>query len=251
MVAISLPSFTTLLSRHWRENGVHFQINQKSTVRAMNSHAFITTTTTAKRFFSMMPGPAACLLAFAMLVAPHARASEDGFSPLFSGTLNGDFVVAGSYSRVFGAPVAQTDPFTVTLGGIPAGSSIVGAFANWTYLTDVPGDIDESAITINGNPVTGSVSSAVPDLGWGKSVSASYTADVTALVTGNGAFTIGSAIDEFVASSFGEGFSLLAVFRNPASPLNHVHVYSGFTSNTSNSLLKNSRSALEKLIWIG
>ncbi|MGI8603730.1 MAG: hypothetical protein ACR2OZ_12130 [Verrucomicrobiales bacterium] len=112
-----------------------------------------------------------------MFVPPHARASEDGFAPLFSGTLNGDFVVAGSSSRVFGAPTAQGDPFTVTLGGIPAGSSIVAAFANWTYLTDVPGDSGEAAITINANPVIGNVSAALPDLGWGKAGSASYTAD--------------------------------------------------------------------------
>jgi hypothetical protein len=183
---------------------------------------------------------AACLLALAMLAAPPAPAAEDGFAPLFSGTLNGDFVVGGRYTRVFGAPTPQTDPFTVTLGGIPAGSSIVAAFANWTYLTDAAGDPDEMAITINGNPVTGNVSAASPDLGWGKSGSASYTADVTSLVTGNGSFTIGGAIDEITpgmpdfTKAFGEGFSLLAVFSNPASPLNNVHVYSGFTSNISN-----------------
>jgi hypothetical protein len=101
----------------------------------------------------------------------------------------------------------------VTLSGIPAGSTIVAAFANWSYLTDAPGDSDEALITINGNPVTGNVSAALPDLGWGKGNSASYTADVTGLVSGNGTFTIGGAIDEVtltppppVTKAFGEGF---------------------------------------------
>lgn len=200
----------------------------------MNSHAFITTTSTLQRFARMTLAPAACLLALAMLGAPRARAAEDGFAPLFSSTLNGDFVVAGNSTRLFGAPIPQTDPFNVTLSGIPAGSSIVAAFANWTYLTDLPGDPGEATITINGNPVIGSVSAALPDLGWGKAASASYTADVTGWVTGNGLFTIGSAVDDVVAGSFGEGFSLLAVYSNAASPLNQVNVYSGFTSNTSN-----------------
>ena len=174
------------------------------------------------------------LLALSFSASPPASASEDGFSPIFSGTLNGDFVTTGKYSRVFGAPTAQTDPFAVTLSGIPAGSTVVKAFANWTYLTDLPGDPGEASITINGNPVLGTVATGDPDAGWGKAGSASYTADVTSLVTGNGVFSIGSAIDDVVSGAYGEGFSLVTVFSNPASLLKDVYVYSGLTSNTSN-----------------
>ena len=174
------------------------------------------------------------LLALFFSASPPASATEDGFSPIFSGTLNGDFVTAGKYTRVFGAPVAETDPFGITLSGIPAGSTIVKAFASWTYLTDLPGDLGESSITINGNPVVGTVATGSPDVGWGKSSSASYTADVTALVSGNGVFSIGSAIDDVASGAYGEGFSLLAVFSNPLLPVSDVYVYSGLTSNTSN-----------------
>jgi hypothetical protein len=173
-------------------------------------------------------------LAFSLLAALPARAAEDGFTPIFSSTLNGDFVTAGASTRLFGAPVAQTDPFNVTLSGIPAGSTIVAAFANWSYLTDLPGDAGEAGITINGNAVNGTLSFATPDLGWGKSSAASYTADVTSLVTGNGAFSIASARDDAGSGGLGEGFSLLAVYRNAASSLKSVNVYSGYTSNTSN-----------------
>ncbi len=174
------------------------------------------------------------LLALSFSVSPPAPAAEDGFSPIFSGTLNGDFVTAGSYSRVFDAPTSQTDPFAVTLGGIPAGSTVVKAFANWTYLTDLPGDPGEASITINGNPVVGTLALGSPDVGWGKSSSASYTADVTSLVSGNGVFSIGSAIDDVVSEAYGEGFSLVTVFSNPALPRSDIYVYSGLTSNTSN-----------------
>src|SRR5678809_983866 len=78
---------------------------------------------------------ASFFLTIHVVLPRHASATEDGFAPLFNTTLNGDFVVAGSYTRVFGAPTPQTDPFTVTLSGIPAGSTIVAAFANWSYLT--------------------------------------------------------------------------------------------------------------------
>ena len=173
-------------------------------------------------------------LALTLLAALPARATEDGFTPIFTSTLNGDFVTAGTSTRLFGAPLAQGDPFNLALTGIPAGSTIVAAFANWSYLTDLPGDPGEAGITINGSAVNGTVSFASPDLGWGKSASAAYTADVTSLITGNGVFSIGSAVDDATSGGFGEGFSLLAIYSNPASPLNTVNVFSGFTSNTSN-----------------
>ena len=171
---------------------------------------------------------------FAVLAAAlPALATEDGFTPIFSSTLKGDFVTTGASTRLFGVPVAQSDPFNVTLSGIPVGSTVVAAFANWSYLTDLPGDAGEAGITINGTPINGTVATGSPDLGWGRSSSAAYTADVTSLVTGNGSFRIGSAVDDAVSGGFGEGFSLLAVYSNPNSPLNRVNVYSGFTSNTS------------------
>jgi hypothetical protein len=197
----------------------------------MNSHPYAIVLASLSRLAARGRG----LLATALLLAAlPARATEDGFTPIFTSTLNGDFVTAGASTRLFGVPVAQTDPFDLTLSGIPAGSTVVAAFANWSYLTDLPGDPGEAAITINGNAVSGSVSLATPDLGWGRSSSASYTADVTSLVTGNGLFRIASAVDNAGSGGLGEGFSLLAVYSNPASPLQHVNVYSGFTSNTSN-----------------
>lgn len=178
---------------------------------------------------------ACAVLALAITAIAPCRATEDGFTPIFSDTLNGDFVVAGSSTRIFSAPAAQSDPFTVTLSGIPVGSTIVAAFANWTYLTDLPGEADEAGITINGTSVSGMLAgTGTPDLGWGKTTTASYTANVTSLITGNGDYSIGSAVDDAVTGAYGEGFSIVAVFSNPASPLNHVNVYSGLTSNTSN-----------------
>jgi hypothetical protein len=162
---------------------------------------------------------------------PRIGAEPLGPAPAFTTVLTGDFVTAGATTR---SSTGQTDPFTVTLSGIPAGGTVVAAFASWNFLTSTHASAAHMSLTINGSPVVGAIppgGSASPDLCWGFPFGATYFADVTALVTGNGAYSIGGTTDE--AGAFGEGFSLLAIYSHPASPLQRVNVYSGYTSNTS------------------
>ena len=181
-------------------------------------------------------------------------ATETGLGPEpyqnFSVTLAGDFVVSGSNTRISypvvdpwisgPKPPPQTDPFVVTITDIPpSGSTILKAFANWSYLADAPPYPQALAqITINGNAVTGDLTGEASDtLCWpGTSKTIAYTADVTDIVNqvgGNGDYTIGGAVDE--AGALGEGFTLLIVYENAALPLTQINIYSGMTTTETGS----------------
>jgi len=159
-----------------------------------------------------------------------------GPTPIYSALMNGGFTVGGASTRQYYGP-PQTDPFPVSIAGIPITGSVVKAYANWSYLTNSPGDDSEAAITINGNQVIGALSgSGTPDLCWNHTYGASYIADVTSIVQtagGNGVYTIGSAVDEPLVGSYGEGFSMLVVWGCPCAHLREINVYSGYTANTS------------------
>lgn len=161
----------------------------------------------------------------AVLAVP-LRADQFGPTPVYSTTVRGDYVVGQNATRVSSG--SQTDDFPVQLewSGV-----IVRAIANWSYLTWSPsGDTGEATITVNGSTVVGSLSALTEhDCAWGFNHVASYSADITELVAahGPGVFTIGSAIDEPPpSSSFGEGFTIVAVYDN-GSALRHVHIYLG------------------------
>jgi len=159
-----------------------------------------------------------------------------GPTPIYSAVINGGFCVGGTSTRQY-TELPQTDPFPVTIAGIPIIGSVVKAYANWSYLTSNPGADIEAAITFNGNQVVGALAgTGTPDLNWGQGYGDSYTADVTSFVQaagGNGVYTIGSAVDESTTGCYGEGFSLVVVWSSPGVPLHEINVYSGYTSNTS------------------
>lgn len=189
-----------------------------------------------KSVFGSTSGVLAVIL-FLWIMAMPAAVAEAGMGPdpLFRTVLQGDFVIGGASTRVRSGP-PQTDPFQVGISGIPAGSTVVSAFANWSYLTNSPGALSEADITINGMPVIGFLAGSGHDLCWGFESGASYTADVTSLVSlagGNGSYTIGSAVDDATTGGIGEGFSLLVVYSNSALPLQEVDVYTGYTENVS------------------
>lgn len=172
-----------------------------------------------------------------------------GPDPFLSVTLTGDFVVGGSNTRISypvvdpwssgPKPPPQIDLFVVTITGIPpSGSTIVQAFANWSYLANEANEPppkyqqELAEITINGNAVTGELTGdASNTLCWSyTSRTIAYTADVTTIVNqvgGNGTYSIGGAVDE--AGALGEGFSLLIIYENAALPLTQINVYSGMT----------------------
>ena len=165
--------------------------------------------------------------------------------PIYSAILPGDYVVGSNYTRQFGtgdplgSGTPQSSPFSIGIGGIPAGATIVKAYANWSYQTPTPflGSAAEADIAINGTPVAGSLTgSAAPDLLWSQQGTDAYTADVTGIVTaagGNGIYTVSGAVDSATPSSYGEGMSMLVVWALPGAPLQEVNVYSGLSTTES------------------
>jgi hypothetical protein len=168
--------------------------------------------------------------------------SETGMSgpAIYSQFVTGDFVVGSNNTRQFvtaPATLSQTNPFNITLAGIPAGATVVQAYANWTYQTQfAAGVTGEPNVTIDGNAVTGTLTgTATPDLNWGTQGSHAYTADITSIVAanGNGAYTIHGAVDSATTDAYGEGMTILAVWSKAGSPLKNVDVYSGLTTDDS------------------
>lgn len=94
---------------------------------------------------------------------PPVRCDLDGLGPgpYYRAILRGGFVVGGSNTRgnyteeIHPVPPPQTDPFTVAMDGIPSESSIVRAFANWSYLANEPYPEELAEITINNVSVAG------------------------------------------------------------------------------------------------
>src|SRR5262249_51479223 len=103
-------------------------------------------------------------------------------TPTISFGIPGDYVAAGGGFR--GATSG-----TIHISGIPAGSSIVGAYLYYTYLgNSEPGTLP--TITFAGTNFTGTKIGSGPDTNWGDNFSFSYRANVTSKVTGNGPYAL-------------------------------------------------------------
>lgn len=165
--------------------------------------------------------------------AQRASADQLGPAPVFSTTIRGNFVAFQEATRVFEG--SQTDNFLIEMTWP---GTVVVAYANWSYLTDFPGHPDEAGITINGTSVVGSLSATTTfDTDWGYAHVASYTADVTGLLSagGPGSYQIGSAVDNASTFALGEGITILIVFDD-GEILRHVHVYLGGINTSAGSL---------------
>jgi hypothetical protein len=155
-----------------------------------------------------------------------------------------DFIKAGVSTRVFygSAPgTPQVEPFVLIVPALPAGAVVVETFISWNYLLNgTPPATD--VITVNGNPLTGTlVGTGSPDLCWGKDGAASYMiSGVTSFVNPGPApvnVTIGGATDKPLGSdgnAYGEGLTILVVYKVPSQPWRNVDLYRGYTSNQSN-----------------
>src|SRR5262249_34567520 len=131
--------------------------------------------------------------------------------------LHGDYVAAGVGLRGKAGD-------TITIAGIPAGSTVKAAYLYYGYL-----DNSESAalktITFAGTAFTGVKTGSGPDTCWGRTDSFGYRADVTAKVTGNGAYDItGVASGGMILA---EGASLVVVYQNDTDASRQVLIYEG------------------------
>lgn len=169
-----------------------------------------------------------------LVISAATMAAETGFSggAYYSTVVNGDFAVTGTGTRSSSNGIP--DPFTLDVTNVPAGATVVKAFASWSFLTNDLGSAHNLNIEIDANPVAGSlIGFGDPDLCWGLTYGASYIADVSSIVTGNGSYRISGATDNLADGTLGEGLTLLLIYDD-GSTAKVVDVYAGYSSNQSN-----------------
>jgi GH25 family lysozyme M1 (1,4-beta-N-acetylmuramidase) len=143
--------------------------------------------------------------------------------------LHGGYVAAGTAMRNRGFG-------TISVSGIPKGSSIKAAYLYW----DILGNLPYSSFAqgqINGNPITGTLIGIDADPCWGNTNNFAYRADVTSIVRTNGDYSLTNFAsgttngqDPWGAGSalpMIEGASLVIVYDNSRSPWTQVIIYDG------------------------
>jgi hypothetical protein len=159
--------------------------------------------------------------------------------PLENIALHGGAVAAGvgMRNRGFG---------TISLSGVPSGSSITAAFLFWVVLGSGP-DPSYAQGSLNGHSITGTLVGVSEDPCWGNDASFGYRADVTALVAGNGDYSLAGFASSIIDGRdpwfsdapppMFEGASLVLVYSNAASPYTQVVIYEGDAEVQSASIL--------------
>jgi hypothetical protein len=120
---------------------------------------------------------------------------------------------------------------TMTVSGVSG--PVVRAFLYWHGPTNSADPTANAAVTFNGTSVTGTNIGISGDNCWGFANSQSYRADVTALVTGNGSYSLANFTK---ANADVNGVSLI-VFYNDGNPANdrNVVLWNGNDSNVASS----------------
>jgi hypothetical protein len=140
----------------------------------------------------------------------------EALDPTFDGVIVGGGLAASGvgFAARQSTPVSTRD---LVLTGVPAGAAVVSARIYWMTI----GGPDDT-LTINGTPVTGTLIATAPDTCWGRTAgNFAYRADVAAIVTGNGTYTIGGyPVDDGTTDS--QGASILVVYDDPLDPRSNL-----------------------------
>ena len=155
-------------------------------------------------------------------------------APVGAGTwdVNGGYTTAGVSlrNRGFG---------TISLSGIPSGSTIVRAYLVWSILGNGEAANFNDG-NFKGNAISGVRVGSGDGLCWGVSNGYAYRADVTGHVTGNGNYALSGfasgttdGTDPWTASAppLAEGASLFVVYSKPTYPRTTVRFFNGYHSN--------------------
>ena len=123
-------------------------------------------------------------LAFMTVIAALALATEAVATEL-------QFAEKRSHTNVVAAGVGglrNQMSGSITISG--ASGTVTKAYLYWQGPTNSTSPTVNSSITVNGTPVVGSNIGFGHDCNWGFSNSQAYRADVTAIVTGNGTYSL-------------------------------------------------------------
>ncbi len=161
------------------------------------------------------------VMSAALITSVHANSLVN-----FTTVTNTDFAMFG-----FGG-MRGIGTGTITVSGVSG--SVTRAVLVWQGPTNSVAASANAAVTFNGTPVVGTNIGLSSDNCWSFTNSQAYQADVTALVSGNGAYSLANF---FKAGGIDiNGVSLL-VFYNDGNPANNrdIVVFLGNDSNQANS----------------
>ena len=144
-------------------------------------------------------------------------------------------VVHGGYTAA-GVAMRNLGYGTITLSGVPAGATVVSARLLWDVLGDTA-DPSFAQGSIDGTPITGTGWASGGDPCWGNGANFSYEADVTAMVTGNGSYSLsGFATGESDGADpwnvgsvppMMEGASLVVIYQLASMPEATIQIAAG------------------------
>lgn len=144
----------------------------------------------------------------------------DQFDPVVDQVITGGGIAAagvGLAGRGTG-PITTAD---IVLTSVPVGATIVSATLYWMTIGG-----GQDTITLDGTGVTGALVGQIGDTCWGADPGNSfYAADVSAIVTGNGTFTV----TDFPSAAVGldsQGASVVVVYQDPADARDNLVVIS-------------------------
>ncbi len=155
-------------------------------------------------------------------------------SPSFANSLNAGPVVGSTDFAMFGiSGLRGTGIGTITVSGISG--TVTKAVLVWHGVSSSATAVTQGG-SFNGTPVVGTNIGISADNFWSQPSSQAFQADVTSLVTGNGAYSLTNMSSASSPTFDPNGASLLIYFNdgNPAN--NHdIAVFWGNDSNQSNS----------------
>jgi len=144
---------------------------------------------------------------------PGAPQPEDGNGSLgmtYNNTACGlNYVQATNMTTTRYTPPGTGFPSTLNISGIPNCAAIEQAYLWWGGSGAV-GSSEDPSFTFNGNPYNGNLIGTGPHKCWSYGGTVSYRYDVTALVTGNGAYTFSSAMGDLI-----DGATLMIIYTDP------------------------------------
>ncbi len=158
-----------------------------------------------------------------LLALPSFPAAADGNGRLrvsLLTSLNGGVTAAGAGLRGTGSG-------EIEITGIPAGAQVSRAWLYWATLGNANTFTSPS---LEGVSVAGDVIGVSGDTCWGVQQNVVYRADVTALISGNGSYTISGLPASLGGGNDSQGASLVVIYEASSLPLRTIVIHDGAVS---------------------
>lgn len=147
---------------------------------------------------------------------------------------NGDNVLAQAYHFTLqgnvtaaGVGLRGTGSGNLVITGVPAGATVYRAFLYWATLGSAN---TYTTPELNGQEVAGNLIGTSGDTCWGVEHNFVYRADVSALVNGNGTYSLAGLPNELTSGNDSQGASLVVIYQHPSQPFRTIVINDGAVS---------------------